>query len=96
MIESFDNRLTEELFFDRHSRLTRRFPSDLRRAARRKLQYLNDAVTLNDLRAPPGNRLEALRGVWSGYWSVRINDQWRMTFRWFRGLASDVAIVDYH
>lgn len=96
MIESFGNRLTEDLFFDRQSKETRRFPADLRRAARRKILYVHDAAELADLRVPPGNRLEALHGDWKGFHSIRINDQWRVVFRWDRGQASDVAIVDYH
>lgn len=96
MIESFGNRLTEDLFFDRQSKETRRLPANLRRAARRKILYVHDAAELADLRVPPGNRLEALHGDWKGFHSIRINDQWRVVFRWDRGQASDVAIVDYH
>ena len=96
MIESFGNRLAEDLFFDRRSTQTRRFPPQLLRAARRKLLYLHDAAELDDLRVPPGNRLEALKGRWVGFHSVRINDQWRLVFRWDDGLAQDVAVVDYH
>jgi proteic killer suppression protein len=68
----------------------------LRRVARRKLFYLNDAEQLKDLRAPPGNRLEALKGDWNGYHSIRINDQWWVVFRWENGQASDVRVLDYH
>jgi toxin HigB-1 len=96
MIESFGSRLAEDLFLDRPSKETRRFPPDLKRAARRKLLYLHDAAELTDLRVPPGNRLEALRGNLSGYHSIRINDQWRIVFRWQNGNARDVSIVDYH
>jgi proteic killer suppression protein len=96
MIESFGNRLTEELFFDRQSRETRSFPPKLRRAARRKLLYLHDASELGDLRVPPGNRLEALKGEWRGFYSIRINDQWRVVFRWQGGHAAAVRVVDYH
>ncbi len=96
MIESFGNRLAEDLFYDRHSSATRGFPGELRRGARRKLQYLHDAAERKDLGMPPGNRLEALRGKWKGRWSIRINDQWRVVFRWERGNAFDVQIVDYH
>ena len=66
MIESFGNRLAEDLFFDRQSRDTRRFPTELRRVARRKVLYLHDAAELGDLRVPPGNRLEALKGRLKG------------------------------
>jgi proteic killer suppression protein len=96
MIESFGSRLTEDLFFDRRSRATRAFPKELRRVARRKLLYLHDAAELKDLRVPPGNRLEALGGKRKGSHSIRINDQWRVVFRWQNGHAMDVEIVDYH
>ncbi len=96
MIESFGNRLAEDLFYDRRSIQTRRFPPELVRAARRKLLYLHDAADLDDLRVPPGNRLEALKGRWTGFHSIRINDQWRLVFRWDDGLVQDVAVVDYH
>ncbi len=96
MIESFGNRLAEDLFLDRGSREARRFPSELKRAARRKLLYLHDAADLSDLRVPPGNRLEALKGKLAGYYSIRINDQWRVLFRWENGNARKVEVVDYH
>lgn len=96
MIESFGDRLAEDLFDDKHTTATRRFPPELRRAARRKLQYLYDAAELADLRSLPGNRLELLKGNWKGYYSVRINDQWRVVFRWESGGAHDVQIIDYH
>ena len=69
---------------------------EIERIARRKLLYLHGAVRLDDLRVPPGNRLEALKGERSGQYSIRINDQWRICFRWERGDALDVEIVDYH
>jgi proteic killer suppression protein len=96
MIESFGNRLAEDLFFDRRSRDTRAFPPDLLRVARRKVLYLHDAAELDDLRVPPGNRLELLKGRWKGYHSIRINHQWRLVFRWEQGHAQDVTVVDYH
>ena len=96
MIQSFGNRLAEDLFYDRRSRATRAFPMDLRRVARRKLLYLHDASELKDLRVPPGNRLELLRGDRKGFHSIRINDQWRVVFRWKGGDAYEVQIVDYH
>lgn len=96
MIESFGNRLTENLFEDQHTPATRRLPPDLRRVARRKLQYLHDAAELKDLMAPPGNRLEALKGDLKGHHSIRINDQWRIVFKWEHGNAAAVAILDYH
>ncbi|MFN5651615.1 MAG: type II toxin-antitoxin system RelE/ParE family toxin [Actinomycetes bacterium] len=96
MIASFGNRLAEDLFLDRRSKETRGFPPDLLRAARRKVLYLHDAAELADLRVPPGHRLEALKGRWQGFHSIRINDQWRVVFRWSEGRADEVAVVDYH
>jgi proteic killer suppression protein len=96
VIESFGNALAEDLFFDRRSRAVRAFPQELHRAARRKLLYLHDAAALTDLRVPPGNRLEALRGDRQGFYSIRINDQWRVVFKWESGHAHEVAIIDYH
>lgn len=96
MIESFGNALAKDLFDDKRSRATRSFPPELRRAGRRKLLYLHDAGELKDLRVPPGNHLERLKGNLEGFYSVRINDQWRVVFRWAGGNAYDVQIVDYH
>ena len=96
MIESFSNRLAEDLFHDRISKEVRQFPPELKRAARRKLLYLHDAAELMDLRVPLGNRLEALRGKLEGFYSIRINDQWRIVFRWKGGNAEEVQIADYH
>ena len=96
MIESFGNRLAEGLFYERRSKETRAFPAELLRAARRKVLYLHDAAQLSDLRVPPGNRLDALKGRWKGFYSIRINDQWRVVFRFESGNASDVRVVDYH
>jgi proteic killer suppression protein len=72
------------------------FPPELRRVARRKLQYLHEAAELRDLESPPGNRLEGLKGELKGFHSIRINDQWRVVFRWSGVNAFDVQIVDYH
>ncbi len=96
MIESFGNALSEDLFLDRRSKAVKAFPPDLIRVARRKVLYLHDASELTDLRVPPGNRLEALKGKWKGYYSIRINDQWRVVFKWEQGNAADVRVVDYH
>ena len=96
MIETFGNALAEDLFDDRRTRATRTFPQELRRTARRKLLYLHDAAELEDLRTPPGNRLEKLRGEWKGFHSIRVNDQWRVVFRWQGANAFEVQIVDYH
>ncbi len=96
MIESFGNRLAEDLFYDKTSKEVRQFPPELKRAARRKLLYLHDAAEFVDLRVPPGNRLEALKGELAGYYSIRINDQWRIIFQWEGGNAKNVQVVDYH
>jgi len=96
MITSFGNQLAEDLFDDKKSKATQQFPAELLRVARRKLLYLHDADELTDLRVPPGNRLEALRGDLRGSHSIRINDQWRLVFRWQDGNAYDVRILDYH
>ena len=96
MIETFGDALAADLFDDRRTRATGVFPPELRRAARRKLLYLHDAVELRDLRVPPGNRLEGLKGDWKGFHSIRINNQWRVVFRWKGGNAFDVQIADYH
>jgi len=75
---------------------SRRLPVDIQNIARRKLRMLNNAATLDDLRIPPANRLEALKGTRKGQHSIRINDQWRICFRWNDGDAHDVEIIDYH
>jgi len=96
MIRSFGNRLAEHVFEDRRPDAVRRLPPAVYQAARRKVLYLHDAEDLRDLRVPPGNRLKALRGGRTGWLSIRINDQWRVVFRWEAGQALDVSIVDYH
>jgi proteic killer suppression protein len=93
MIKSFTDGLTESLW---QRKRVKGFPSDLFKMARRKLGLLADAVELNDLRTPPGNRLEALKGDRVGQYNIRINDQWRVCFRWSDGNAFDVEITDYH
>jgi proteic killer suppression protein len=96
VIESVGNQLAEDLFDDRSTKATRSFPPELRRVARRKLLYLHDAAELRDLAVPPGNRLERLKGSWEGLHSIRINDQWRVIFRWSGVSAFEVRVVDYH
>ena len=96
MIRSFADALSADLFQDRFTNATKRFPSNLRRVAQRKLQYLNAAVKLQDLSSPPGNRLEELKGNLKGFYSIRINDQWRILFRWELDAAFEVHIDDYH
>ena len=92
MIRSFGSKDTEALF---HDEPVRRFRA-IERSARRKLLYLHRARVLQDLKAPPGNRLEALKGDRRGQHSICINDQWRICFTWKDGDAHDVEIVDYH
>ena len=93
VIKSFADRDTERLFV---REVVRRFPSELHRAMLRKLTVLDAAESLDDLRVPPGNRLEKLKGDRAGQHSIRVNDQWRVCFRWKEGDAYDVAVVDYH
>jgi proteic killer suppression protein len=93
VIKSFRDRDTERVF---HRERVRRWSESVLRAALRKLLLLDAAEGLNDLRVPPGNRLERLRGAREGQHSMRINDQWRICFRWRDGDAYDVEIVDYH
>ena len=93
MIRSFRDRETER-FWDGNA--SRRLPLDIRRVAQRKLELIDAAVRLDDLRVPPGNRLEALSGGRRGQHSIRINQQWRVCFRWVDGGAEDVEICDYH
>jgi proteic killer suppression protein len=92
MIHSFRGRNTEALFAGRCPVKWR----GLRAAAERRLQMLDSAADVNDLRSPPGNRLEKLAGDRKGQYNIRINDQWRLCFRWADGGAHDVEIVDYH
>jgi proteic killer suppression protein len=93
VIRSFRDRETERLF-DRQR--IRKLGADVQRIALRKLRQLDAAVALADLRVPPGNQLEKLRGDRQGQHSIRVNDQWRICFRWVGGDAHDVEIVDYH
>ncbi len=93
MIKTFASQETELIF---QGYVSRKLPRDIQRTARRKLLYLNDAEDLRDLLAPPGNRLEKLSGDRAGQYSIRINDQWRICFRWQDGRVLDVEIVDYH
>jgi proteic killer suppression protein len=96
MIRGFGNQLAEDLYYDRRTKATRSFPAELRRIARRKILFLHDAAELRDLRSPPGNKLEALRGGRKGSHSIRINDQWRVVFMWKGSDAYEVEVVDYH
>lgn len=96
MIVSFGDNATEALFHARSGVQTRRYPPDVVRAALRKLDLLNAARSLHDMATPPGNRLEPLKGELTGLHSVRVNEQWRIIFRWDGGNAYDVSVVDYH
>lgn len=93
MIKSFKSKETARIF----SRLrSTRLPPDIQPVALRKLRMLNNAVSLDDLRVPPGNRLEKLSGDRAGQYSIRINDQWRICFEWIDGNVYNVEIADYH
>ena len=96
MIRSFGDKLTEDLYHGRQNRTVLRLDQGLVRAPVRKLDMIEAAASVTDLRVPPGNRLEALRGDLIGLHSIRVNDQWRITFRWSDGGADDVRLVDYH
>jgi proteic killer suppression protein len=93
MIKTFADKETQQLFITGKSK---RLPSELIRRAERRLEYIHYAITLNDLMAPPSNRLHALQGDRKGQHSISINDQWRICFRFIEGDAYDVEITDYH
>ncbi len=93
MVELFADAEAEKIF---QGVVSRKLPPDIQRIARRKLLYLHTAKDLRDLHAPPGNRLEELHGDRAGQYSIRINDRWRICFRWVNGNVRDVSIVDYH
>lgn len=93
MIKTFGDARTQKIYDGQRAK---GFPDDLYAVAFRKLDMLRRAQTLQDLRIPPGNRLEAMKGKWDGFHSIRINDQWRIVFRWNQGDAEAVRIVDYH
>jgi len=96
MIISFGNKTAEDIFHGSNSRHARKLPNTLHDKARRLLDQLNTAPTIDFLKVPPGNRLEKLSGDYKGFWSVRINDQWRIVFKWMDDNAHDIAIIDYH
>jgi len=93
VIESFGDPETEKIYKAQRSR---KLPGDIQHRARRKLRMINQARALQDLSVPPGNRLEPLRGDLEGFWSVRVNQQWRIIFRWEGGRKYEVSITDYH
>jgi proteic killer suppression protein len=93
VIKNFKDDETQKIYQRQRSR---KLPSDIQQVALRKLRMINNSVTINDLRVPPANRLEKLSGNRAGQWSIRINDQWRVCFRWEGSDALDVEITDYH
>ena len=93
MIKTFADRTTAAAFLGNP---VKRLPSEVRKRAREKLDMIQAAISLDDLRIPPANRLEKLTGDRRGQWSIRINDQWRICFMWLDGDAYDVEITDYH
>lgn len=96
MIKSFNDKATLDLFHGLSSAKVRKLPAQVKESAIIKLDILNAATLLDDLRSPPGNRLEALHGDLQDFHSIRINIQWRIIFRWLDGQAHDVQIIDYH
>jgi toxin HigB-1 len=96
MIISFSDKATADLYHGRATRRVRRFLPSLKQPALRKLDMLDAADILNDLREPPGNHLEALKGNLDGYYSIRVNDQWRIVFKWKDNNAYEVSLTDYH
>ncbi|MCX6875147.1 MAG: type II toxin-antitoxin system RelE/ParE family toxin [Verrucomicrobia bacterium] len=93
MIESFGDSATESIY---RGLRVRGLPGDIQEPARRKLRMINQARIVHDLEVPPGNRLEQLKGHLAGFWSIRINQQWRVIFRWEDGSKHAVRIIDYH
>lgn len=95
-IQSFGSELTEKIFFGVRDKEVSKFPQDVLKVAVRKLDMIEAAVVLKDLASPPANRLEKLKGELKNYWSIRINNQWRVIFKWLEDGPTDVQIVDYH
>ncbi|GEP52817.1 plasmid maintenance system killer protein [Flavobacterium noncentrifugens] len=93
MIKSFGGKETEKIWNGIQSK---KFPTEIQNTARRKLRMINNSQNINDLRVPPANHLEKLSGNYAGFHSIRINDQWRLVFRWENDNAFEVEIVDYH
>lgn len=96
MIASFGDEATADLYHGRDTNRVRRFPEDITRQAIHKLDAVNAAYKLDDLQFPPGNRLESLKGDMAGYYSIRVNDRWRIIFRWENDVAREVSLTDYH
>jgi len=93
MIVSFGSKNTEKIW---QGELVKRLPNEIQEVVRRKLRMINNSLNINDLRIPPSNRLEKLMGKVKDFYSIRVNDQWRIIFKWSNGNASDVEIIDYH
>lgn len=93
MIKTFADKHTAAIF---EGLQVKRLPKEIQETARRKLKQIDAATRIESLRVPPGNRLERLKKDRAGQWSIRINDQWRICFRWVDGDATDVEIADYH
>lgn len=93
MIKAFGDKETEKIW---NGEFSKKLPNTIQDVARRKLRMINNSESINDLRVPPANRLEKLKGDWSAYHSIRINDQWRIIFVWKNDNAYDVTIIDYH
>jgi len=96
MVQSFKNKTAEDIFHGSNTRHARKLPTNLHDKAKRLLDQLNAAPTINFLKVPPGNRLEKLSGDYKGFWSIRINEQWRIVFQWKDDDAHEISIVDYH
>jgi toxin HigB-1 len=96
MIQSFADRTTADIFQERASKDARHIPKALWRVVQRKLKMLDVAARVDDLASPPGNRLKPLKGQRHGRYGMRVNDQYRITFRWENGHAFEVAVEDYH
>lgn len=96
MIQTFGDSITEDLFHGRQTSRIRHLPKDIITPAIHKLDMLNAAQNINDLRSPPSNHLEQLRGNLTGYYSIRINDRYRLVFRWENNEAYEVTVNDYH
>jgi toxin HigB-1 len=96
MIVSFGDKTTEDIFHGRDTKAARKVAQALWARVQAKLDLLNASTTLEDLRAPPSNRPEKLRGDWAGFYSLRVNDQYRVVFRFVDGIVSDVRCTDYH
>lgn len=96
MIKNFADKVAKDVYDGISSRYSRKLPQGLHQKARRLLDQINAAPSLEFLRIPPGNRLEKLSGDMEGYWSLRINDQWRIVFRWSGNDTLDIKIKDYH